>query len=321
MKHVRLPNSQITSQLGFGGTVLKGGTGRAENLSLLDAAFDHGFRHFDVAPSYGLGVAEGILAAFISDKRDKITITSKVGLPRPRNSGLLAQARAIVRPLLSFAPGLRRRFGRSVQRMSGSAETRFDLSFVRSSVDESFRELRTEYLDLLLLHEITPEQVSDELRQYLDRLVVSGRCRAYGVGSYRHEAERMVHAYPSMAPLLQTSWTLGDAPLALQPHMPFMLTHGAVRPIAELTAWLNAVPERKKRLAALVDDDLDDQAALGDLMIAAALSANSDGIVLVSSTQSHRLRRHAEIAGDLSKLLAGARLHEAVLREKSGKGL
>jgi hypothetical protein len=319
MTDITFPTGRTTSRLGFGCTVLKGGPGREANLRLLASAFDAGIRHYDVAPSYGLGVAESILADFLQERRDAVTVTTKVGLPRPKNPGALARARAAVRPLVAFAPALRRYLGKSVQRMSGSAGTRFDMEHVRFSVADSLRQLRTDHVDLLLLHEITPVEVSDELRRYLEDAVQQGMILRYGVGSYRDQAEAIVHVCPDLATIIQTSWTVGDTPLALAPHDPFVITHGAVRPLARLRDWLAADGARSSAIAEAVGHDLAEPETIGELMVAAAFANNPHGMVLVSSTQPARLARHATISGDADLVAAGARFNAAVTRGMAGQ--
>ncbi len=75
------------------------GSGR---LRLLETAFEHGIHHFDTAPLYGQGEAEGLLGRFARSRRDRLTITTKFGL--------LPQARpALLRPLLPVARVVNRR--------------------------------------------------------------------------------------------------------------------------------------------------------------------------------------------------------------------
>lgn len=313
MKDIALPHGRLTSQLGFGCTVLKGGPDRAAQRALLDTALAEGIRHFDIAPSYGLGVAEGILGEFLKGRRDQVSVTSKVGLPRPKNPGALAQARALLRPLLSLTPALRRRLGKSAQRMSGSGATRFDLPHVRQSVAESLRELGTDYLDVLLLHEITPADVTDELRRYLEDGVSSGMFLSYGTGSYRHQAEAVVSACPDLCAMVQTSWTAGDADLALEPHSPLISTHGAVRPVDTLLARLKGDDRLRQRLSEIAEADLGDKRQLGNLMLAAAIANNPDGIVLVSTTRADRIAANRRIAEDAALIERGGRFHRALL--------
>jgi len=314
MKKIKIPGGATTSKLGFGGTVLKGGFGRNENLKLLNDAYEVGFRHFDVAPSYGLGVAESILSNFIGNVRESVTITTKVGLPRPKNSGALAQLRAITRPFISFSPALRKFLGKKVQQVSGSAKTQFDLEFVRSSVAESMRELRTDYVDVLLLHEITPKDVTDELRWYLENLVEKGVVLRYGIGSYRHEAEATMHACPDLTKVMQTSWTVGDSPLDFVSNVPFMITHGALRQMSVLKCWLNEKPSRVAALSEDIGCDIEDPEILGDLMMAAALANNPDGIVLISSARPQRMSRHAAISSNKEMISAGQRFNEVITK-------
>jgi len=314
MKEIALPHGGVTTQLGFGCTVLKGGTGRDANLALLSAAFDTGIRHYDVAPSYGLGVAEGILGEFIKGRRASLTVAGKVGLPRPRNPGALARARALLRPLVAFSPALRRRLGKSVQSMSGSSATRFDLPHVRQSVEESLRELGTDYLDVLLLHEITPADASDELRQYLEDGVRKGLFLSYGIGSYRQQADATAHACPDLCAMVQTSWALGDREIHLGPRQPLLSTHGAVRPLESLRTRLHADPALKAQLSAVADSDLDAPGQLADLMLAAAFANNPNGLVLISTSRPQRLAHNRSIAENPDLIARGHRLHE-VLRQ------
>ncbi len=314
MKTVNLPNGRATSRIGFGGTTLKGGAEKADNIKNLEKAFEMGILHYDVAPSYGLGVAEGILGEFIKNKRSQVTVTTKVGLARPKNPATLARLRSLVRPLVSFAPSLRRFLGRSVQQASGSSRTHFEMGHVRRSVEQSFRELGTDYVDVLLLHEITPNDVTDELRTYLDDLVSKGMVLNYGIGSFRNEAEATVRACPDIAKIVQTSWTVGDRALDLSPHYPFLFTHGAVRPMPKIKGWLAAKPEIQRALSAQIDADLSNPDELVRLMMAAALANNNDGIVLVSSTKATRLQEHINILEDRRLMDLGRHFGLAVNR-------
>lgn len=49
------------TQLGFGCSNLGSDLSYRASCALVEAAYDAGFRHFDVAPSYGNGQAERIL--------------------------------------------------------------------------------------------------------------------------------------------------------------------------------------------------------------------------------------------------------------------
>jgi D-threo-aldose 1-dehydrogenase len=53
--------------------------------AILEAAWDVGYRHFDTAPHYGLGLSERRLGDFLREKpRDQYTVSTKVGAYRRR---------------------------------------------------------------------------------------------------------------------------------------------------------------------------------------------------------------------------------------------
>ena len=69
-----------TSAIGFGCAGLFRIPDRKTRRVTLDAAYDAGIRHFDVAPMYGLGLAETELAPFLKGRRADITVTTKFGI-------------------------------------------------------------------------------------------------------------------------------------------------------------------------------------------------------------------------------------------------
>ena len=69
-----------TTRLGFGCADLFREPSRARRQRLLETAFDHGIRHYDVAPMYGLGQVEQALGRFARGKRDRLVIATKFGI-------------------------------------------------------------------------------------------------------------------------------------------------------------------------------------------------------------------------------------------------
>lgn len=313
MRKVRLPHGVSTSQLGFGCTVLKAVRGGSSDLALLNEAFEHGIRHFDVAPSYGLGVSEAIVGEFLRTHRSEVTVTTKVGIPRPRRPGTLARLRRAMRPFVT-SPKLRAFLGTSAQRFSGAGSTRFDLGHVENSVVESLRHLRTDYVDVLLLHEITPSQVSDELLKFLEQGVRRGMFLAYGVGGDRLQSAAAVTAFPTLGSVVQTSWSVGE-PYVEVPRSTLLSTFGSIRPSTNLAKRISADPKLGARLSAAVNTDLHEPGALPELMAAAAFAANREGLILLSTSNIERIRRNAQIASDGSLHDRGLLLHHALISE------
>jgi L-galactose dehydrogenase len=138
------------SVIGFGGSPLGnefGAVDPAEGKRAVDAAIEHGINFFDVAPYYGRTLAEERLGAALEGKRDKVVLATKIG-----------------------------RYD----------VTAFDFSAkrVRSSVEESLRRLRTDYVDLLTAHDIEfgdREQIMQETIPAMRALVQEGKIRNLGI--------------------------------------------------------------------------------------------------------------------------------------------
>lgn len=164
--------------LGFGYASLGGRRGRSESLRLLEAAYDAGITHFDVARSYGYGENESILGDFTSTKRDKVTITTKFGiLPARRPAGLKA-AKSIAKKLVALNPGMRRVLNQRAAKRAAKvyAGGHFTVQDAKSSLESSLQELRTDYIDILLLHECKPKDLdSNELLEFLKACVEEGK--------------------------------------------------------------------------------------------------------------------------------------------------
>jgi hypothetical protein len=164
--------------LGLGCSTFGGSTATGAARASLDRAFEQGIVYFDVARSYGYGQAEGILGRFAQGKRDQVFIASKFG---------------IVPPSIPFKPlvlwglrSLRKALPASRQAMtqagtSALAKTQFTPQLAESSLHTSLRELKTDYLDLFLLHEGSyADGRRDDIRAVLEQAKAKGYIRAWG---------------------------------------------------------------------------------------------------------------------------------------------
>src|SRR5690606_38326871 len=97
----------IGQRLGFGCGRLKGGGERATSRRLIHTALDHGIRYFDTAPPYGLGASESVLGDALKGRPETVVVATKAGLARPASAGFMQAARAVVKPLARWVPGLR----------------------------------------------------------------------------------------------------------------------------------------------------------------------------------------------------------------------
>jgi D-threo-aldose 1-dehydrogenase len=140
----------------------------ATAAATVDAAWQGGIRLFDVAPHYGLGLAERRLGAALAARpRDEYVISTKVG-------------RLLV-PLAE--PGGRDGAGFAVP---AAYERRFDYSAdgVRASIDASLDRLGLDRIDIALIHDPDDheEQAFAQAYPALERLRAEGVVRAIGAG-------------------------------------------------------------------------------------------------------------------------------------------
>jgi L-galactose dehydrogenase len=171
MEYVRLGRSGlICSIIGLGGGSsgrfgLKKGGSRPHAIRLIRTALDHGVTFFDGA---GLsGGVDALLAEGLADRRQDVVLSTKVHLgPDP----ILFTNKKLANRTSSW---IARRFG-SV--CSGPV--------LRRRVEQTLRNLRTDWIDVLHLHAVSPGQyplaVSKVLPELL-KLKDEGKLRAIGV--------------------------------------------------------------------------------------------------------------------------------------------
>jgi predicted oxidoreductase len=138
-------------------------------VATIRAALDLGITCFDHADVYGRGVSEAVFASLWAEMphlRAQIVLQSKCGI-RPAGD-----------------PDER-------------AAKRYDFSrdHILSAVDGSLRRLKTDYLDILLLHRpdalVEPEQVAEAF----DRLHQGGKVRHFGVSNHTGAQIELLKAY------------------------------------------------------------------------------------------------------------------------------
>ncbi len=170
------------SVLGLGCAAMLGRAGRRESLDALSAAWDAGITFYDTARSYGYGESEALLGEFFAGgktRREQAVICTKFGI-QPAARNWKQRVKPVVRAAVRVIPALRE----AVQRQASSqiVATDFSVELLRASLDASLRALRTEYVDMLLLH-AAPMSVlaQDDLFAALERLVEAGKVRMAGI--------------------------------------------------------------------------------------------------------------------------------------------
>jgi aryl-alcohol dehydrogenase-like predicted oxidoreductase len=286
-----------TTRLGFGGSSLMGSMGRTESLAVLDAAFDAGIRHFDVAPMYGFGDAERVLGDFLASHPGQLTVTTKFGIP-PETRTLKSQLRGLARPILKAIPGLKRRLQAAGATAGAPLQLDFSVDKAQASLDKSLRLLRLERIDVFLLHEASaPDLADDRLLRLLENAVIAGKIGTFGVGSEAHKIPALLAERPGYCPVTQYEWSVLD-PL-IEPGPAFRIHHRSLTDnFRALHEALVADTRRSRRWSDFCGANVADASVLARLMLKAALLANPDSVILFSSKQPRNIASNAALVDD-----------------------
>ena len=147
------PTDMTVSVLGFGCWEMGGTYGdvtEPEVSAAVNRAIDLGINCFDTAPAYGGGESEILLGRALGARRKDVVVVTKCGVGYPD------------RPK-----------GRDSRMVS-----------VFSSVDQSLKNLGTDYQDVLLIHWPDDNTPFDETMHALDSLVNQGKVRSVGVSNF-----------------------------------------------------------------------------------------------------------------------------------------
>jgi aryl-alcohol dehydrogenase-like predicted oxidoreductase len=166
------------SAVGFGCWEIGGTYGRIDEGEFQRAvgrAIDSGITCFDTAEAYGMGVSEEALARALGPRRNEVVIATKFGvgyedMPNRRDS---SRARVL------------------------------------ASIDKSLRRLRTDHVEIYLVHWPDPNTPLAETLAALDDVVRQGKARHVGVSNFRlariEEAMRL-----RRIDVVQYAWNMFD---------------------------------------------------------------------------------------------------------------
>jgi D-threo-aldose 1-dehydrogenase len=296
----------VTSAVGFGCAGLFRLPQRGARRSVLDAAYDAGIRHFDVAPMYGLGLAEAELASFLSERRADVTLTTKFGIDPTLLAREVALLQGPVRAFLAKRPnvgeGLKIAgrgprsgpFGRLLYSSVG-----FHRDSAQRSLDRSLRALKTDYIDVFLLHDPVGDLITraPELIDYLDEQRRLGRIRCWGVTGQPSELSRVTDCL-GRASVVQFRDDVFERPRS-PGGIPgrATITYGALaRAVPILRRFFAHSPDALDMWSERFGRDLRKDSNLPRMLLSAALRRNRDGLVLFSTTRPERAQVAAEAA-------------------------
>lgn len=148
MKHIKLGQSDLQVPVIAVGCMRINGLSKTDAENFVQTALDNGANFFDHADIYGGGTCEEIFADAIhmnSTVREKIILQSKCGIRK----GMFD----------------------------------FSKEHILEAVDGSLKRLKTDYLDVLLLHRPDALVEPEEVAEAFDKLYSSGKVRNFGVSN------------------------------------------------------------------------------------------------------------------------------------------
>lgn len=279
-----LPNGRKTDRLAFGCAGIGGSLDYSASRRVLLTAWEAGFRHFDTAPSYGLGMSEVYLGRFLKEVgAENATITTKAGIGRPTSSfGLKRLLLPIARPILNQLPSVRRSLGERTKRTVIRRQFRTDL--IQASLEESLRALNVEQIDVFLMHELTVDDLTDELLLYLERVKLSGKIGSVGIGSRRASMEGVLESAPDVFDFYQTNWDWDDTILPRATGRTANC-HGVLRFVGLLKTKMSNDHVSRAAAYTRLAKDPDDPFFELDILLSMALADTENGFVIAQSSQ------------------------------------
>lgn len=297
----QMPNPRDTTglpmpgspRIGMGCGDLYGGSQASQSAKLVQAALDAGIRYFDLARLYGDGSAEAVVGDVLKPVRDKVVLATKAGiLPWSMQLGArfahkAAKTARIFAPARRFIPApppAKERYGV------------FGLKDLERSIEASLKALRTDYLDILLLHECTPADISYETRALLERFLKAGKVRAYGTATHYAETVQILKESrldPAVVQIPSDAFNGNVRQLASGKRL--TVTHSALKyALPRLKKSLSESSSAAARWKRALGVAHEDSTELGRILIGLALEDNREGIVLFSTTRPERFRTMLE---------------------------
>ncbi len=282
-----------TPRLGFGCASVMGRAGRRDSLRAMNDAWEQGVRLFDTARSYGYGEAEALLGEFLTGLREQAIIITKFGILPQQSAAWKRLAKPLVRTALRVAPAIR-----SMVRSSLAGEAaagHFDIKTMRSSLEESLRQLRTDYVDVFLAHEAPASIMAQEdLMAALEVVVREGKALRAGISSTAQTAVLAATQAPDILSVLQysaagiSSWPAGFSQERLRiANHPFGGTVLANR-VMKLFATVVGDPSADSALREKLRGDTNERVA--EFCFARAIRASQPQVIVTSMLQPKHLR-------------------------------
>jgi aryl-alcohol dehydrogenase-like predicted oxidoreductase len=194
MRKIELVKGIQSSVLGFGCAPVLGAVDAQTAKRAIETALACGINHFDLARSYGYGDAEKFVGKILKSRRYEVVIATKFGIKANWKAQVLSPVKPLVRTIIdSIRKESPAKTISNVNKGVNYADNFFDripltTKEMEKSVEKSLRELKTDYIDYLFIHEPL-QRIShiDELFELAARLKDKGTIRAFGLAYMRSQ--------------------------------------------------------------------------------------------------------------------------------------
>jgi len=172
---------KIVSKLGIGTSAYGSRVNQKDANFIIETLINKGINYIDTSPYYGFGNAERIVAKSIQGKRNELFISTKFGISIRNSNSFIRKLIPWSRKIYSI-PGVKNAF----KKTSGNyiIDKILTVEQVSTSIYSSLKNLRVEYLDLLIVHNNIGAYIEDnELIDYLLELRNKQIIFNYGVST------------------------------------------------------------------------------------------------------------------------------------------
>jgi len=234
---------------------------------------------------------------FQGARRESVVLCTKFGILPANASGWKNKVKPLARAVLSVAPGLRG----AVRKHAAGQFTpgQFSVETLRSSFETSLRELKTDYVDMLLMH--NPPLASahqQDLLEAMGRLVDAGKVRVAGVSADDNVIGAILAEHAPVLKAAQFPLNLFSMQLAHQTakaaksmfliaNHPFGGAEGITRGRTEIER-MRQDPSLPKELREKLDSR--DETLLPELVLNCILQGTGVSIVIPSMLQPQHLK-------------------------------
>ncbi len=235
-----------------------------QRQALLEVAATAGITHFDTSPYYGYGLAETDLGVFLKGQRTAFTVGTKVGL----YPWLTESTRAT-------SVWARKAIGKLAPRLSLPV-VNWQIAVARTSLRQSLKRLRTDYVDFIFLHEPDGGLIdTDEFTRWIESEYALGVVRSWGLAGVADRVAPWVQTGHPLARVIQTQDSLDkfQASFILNCGRNFQFTYGY------LSAQQEAVDQSRAKL-----------------IMSRALNRNVGGAIIISTRKTARVTQLARLA-------------------------